>query len=210
MGWRDLIVTSQPSQTTKPEPIPGSFVNSVNFGTRTKKQFYLSLQESIQNPTPTGALTELTELPKPAGRVTSFVLRAVEPLTIELDGQTIAFDQWAVFTVTSDQAQRIVTQFPGKVEVLDLPPAPPAEPLQSGWLVCYRDRAGRLAGGCDDRQNGTVEQCQWDDAAWLVWLTNGDALPLRRIRSVGKTDATGRIVAAWTVREHGYDGEGRC
>jgi hypothetical protein len=33
-------------------------------------------------------------------------------------------------------------------------------------------------------------------------------MPLSQVRSVGQTDEAGQIVAAWTVREHGYDGQG--
>lgn len=43
----------------------------------------------------------------------------------------------------------------------------------------------------------------------MIALTNGESLPLGRIVSVGKTDAMGKVVAAWTVKQHGYDGEGR-
>jgi len=84
----------------------------------------------------------------------------------------------------------------------------PNPPLQPGWLVAYRDRQGVLCGGCDDRQHGTVQACQWDGNGWTLWLTDGQRMPLSMIRSVGQTDDTGQIVAAWTVREHGYDGEG--
>lgn len=38
---------------------------------------------------------------------------------------------------------------------------------------------------------------------WTVHLTDGQRLPLSSIRGVTKPDG-----AAWTVREHGYDGEG--
>jgi|CXWL01.1.fsa_nt_gi hypothetical protein len=79
-------------------------------------------------------------------------------------------------------------------------------PLQPGWLVVYRDRQGVLCGGCDDRQRGTVDDCQWEEKGWTVHLMDGQRLPLSIIRSVGQTDDVGRIVAAWTVREHGYDG----
>lgn len=82
----------------------------------------------------------------------------------------------------------------------------PMPPLQPGWLVCYRDRRGVLCGGCDDRQHGTVDECRWDGKEWTIHLTDGQRLPLFIIRSVGQTDCAGRIVAAWTVREHGYDG----
>lgn len=85
-------------------------------------------------------------------------------------------------------------------------PQSPMPPLQPGWLVCYRDRRGGLCGGCDDRQHGTVDKCRWEGNEWAVFLTDGQRLPLSIIRSVGQTDDAGRIVAAWTVREHGYDG----
>lgn len=93
-------------------------------------------------------------------------------------------------------------------------PSPVATPqpilqIRPGWLVAYRDRHGTLSGGCDDRKHGTVRECQWDGMAWTVLLTDGQWLPLTSIRSVGKTNGEGKIVAAWTVREHGYDGKGR-
>ena len=85
-------------------------------------------------------------------------------------------------------------------------PASPTPPLQPGWLVAYRNRQQLLCGGCDDRQHGTIQECRWDGAAWTVHLTDGQRLSLAGIRSVGKTDGEGELVAAWTVREHGYDG----
>lgn len=209
MGWRDLIVTSRPSQTANPEPGTGSFVNSVNFGTRDKRKFSLSIQESIQNPTHTEPLTELTELPKPASRWTPFVLQALAHLTLELDGHAIHLEPGAVFTATAEQAGGLLERFPTQLEMMILPPDLPVEPLQPGWLVCYRDRAGRLAGGCDDRANGTVQSCQWDGHAWTVHLTNGQRLPLSAVLSVAKTDDAGAVLSAWSVREHGYAGEGR-
>lgn len=81
-------------------------------------------------------------------------------------------------------------------------------PLLPGWLVAYRDQQGRLRGGCDDREHGTVAGCEWDGWTWIITLTNGDTLPIRQIASVGKTDRDGRVIAAWSVREHGFDGEG--
>ncbi len=84
----------------------------------------------------------------------------------------------------------------------------PEPPLQPGWLVAYRDRQGRLRGGCDEREAGTVHTCEWDGTGWTIRLTNGDALPLRLVVSVGKTDATGKTLAIWATRAHGYDGEG--
>ena len=82
----------------------------------------------------------------------------------------------------------------------------PTPPLQPGWLVAYRNRQQLLCGGCDDRQHGTIQECRWGGAAWTVHLTDGQWLSLAGIRSVGKTDGEGELVAAWTVREHGYDG----
>lgn len=84
----------------------------------------------------------------------------------------------------------------------------PTPPIAPGWLLTYRDQRGALCGGCDDRQRGTVEECRWEDKGWTVCLTDGQQLPLSIIRSVGKTDREGHIVAAWTVREHGFDGNG--
>lgn len=84
--------------------------------------------------------------------------------------------------------------------------ASPSPPLLPGWLVAYRDRQGVLCGGCDDRQHGTVQECRWSGAAWTVHLTDRQQLPLANIRSVGKTNGEGKLVAAWTVRECGYDG----
>ena len=84
----------------------------------------------------------------------------------------------------------------------------PIPPIRPGWLVAYRDQRGALCGGCDDRQHGTVQECRWKVEGWTVHLTDGQQLPLTNIRSVSKTDDAGKVVAAWTVREHGYDGEG--
>lgn len=85
----------------------------------------------------------------------------------------------------------------------------PVTPILPGWLVAYRYRQGRLCGGSDDRAHGTVKECRWDGIGWTVHLTDGQQMPLYLIRAVGKTDDTGQILAAWTVREHGADGNGR-
>jgi hypothetical protein len=92
---------------------------------------------------------------------------------------------------------------PSTTEVIDSPTAP----LQSGWLVAYWNRHGTLCGGCDDREHGTVDRCVWDGRSWSVCLTDGQRLPITAIGSVGQTDPTGRLVAAWTVRAHGLDGQ---
>jgi hypothetical protein len=84
----------------------------------------------------------------------------------------------------------------------------PDAPLQSGWLVVYRNQYGALYGGCDDRQHGTVDACRWEGNAWTLCLTDGQEMSLSQVRSVGQTDKAGQLVAAWTVKEHGYDGQG--
>lgn len=83
----------------------------------------------------------------------------------------------------------------------------PMPPLHRGWVVVYRDGRGLLRGGADERDLGTVTACTWDGRSWTVLLTNGDRLPLARVMAVSKTDHASRIVAAWTVRGCGYDGE---
>lgn len=135
-------------------------------------------------------------------------LQALAPLAIRFAGRVIQFEPGAVFTVTDNQAERILHAASGKVRAIVLSVDPPAEPLQPGWLVCYRDRHGVLCGGCVDRECGTVEACRWEGNGWTVSLTDGQRLPLSLIRSVGQTDSAGQLVAAWTVREHGYDGDG--
>jgi hypothetical protein len=128
-------------------------------------------------------------------------------LTIRLDGHILRLAPDAILTVTDTQAQRLLARAPGKVRLITLPPEPvgldgPLAPLRH-WLVSYRNPRGMLCGGCDDRQHGTVEECRWTAGGWTVHLTDGQQLPLTIIRGVTKPDGT-----AWTVREHGYDGEG--
>ena len=81
-------------------------------------------------------------------------------------------------------------------------------PLSPGWLVVYRDQRGTLRGGVDEREHGTVKECQWQGTGWFVVLISGESLPLSIIRAVGQTNGEGRLVAAWTVREHGLNGLG--
>lgn len=85
----------------------------------------------------------------------------------------------------------------------------PAPPLHPGWRVVYRNNSGRLCGGADDRLHGTVHRCLWEGNVWRLILTDGQRLPLRAITSVGKTDTSGCVVAAWDVRGAGINGEGR-
>lgn len=81
-------------------------------------------------------------------------------------------------------------------------------PIKAGWVVTYRDQAGKLCGGTDERVHGTVKECRWDAGRWMVCLTDGQQVPLSLVRAVSQTDEEGRTCSAWTVRDHGYDGEG--
>lgn len=137
-------------------------------------------------------------------------LRCREKLTLKFGGEIVRFDPGEVFTVTPNQAERVLAKFPGKLEVLTLPLDLPVEPLAPGWLVAYRDQAGRLRGGSDEREVGTVQGCEWTGSGWIVTLTNGETMPLRRIVSVGQTDAAGQVIAAWSTREHGLNGRGHA
>jgi hypothetical protein len=80
-------------------------------------------------------------------------------------------------------------------------------PLQPGWVIGYRDRFGTLRGGFDELQRSTVIECQFNGLTWMVRLSGGEEVDLRSIKSVAKTNDDGAVSAAWTVREHGYDGE---
>ena len=84
----------------------------------------------------------------------------------------------------------------------------PHPPLLPGWLVTYRNQTSTLCGGADDKAHGTVRECQWELGRWVAYLTDGQQLPLSVILAVAPTHPDGRIRAAWTVREHGYDGNG--
>lgn len=122
--------------------------------------------------------------------------RQPEPVPLQSPDTNPERDVLFEMPPTSPQAEEVTKE------------ASPTSPLAPGWLVAYRDRHGALCGGCDDRQHGTVQECRWRVGGWTVHLTDGQQLPLTNIRSVGKTDDAGNVVAAWTVREHGYDGEG--
>ena len=115
------------------------------------------------------------------------------------------------------RALRLLQKAPGRVRMVQPDPSPIAEnnhlsepprvpPLGSGWLVVYRDRTGTLRGGTDERDHGTVKECRWNGAGWLVALASGATLSLSSIRAVGQINEEGRLLAAWTVRDHGFDG----
>lgn len=93
-----------------------------------------------------------------------------------------------------------------RVETVCLPGGSPIPPIKNGWLVTYRGRDGRLAGGHEDRARGTVQACLWNGTSWTVCLTDGRRLPLLAVLAVAKTNSKGRICGSWSVREHGCDG----
>lgn len=107
---------------------------------------------------------------------------------------------------TEEKSSRVPHGAESVSSILAVASEEPSMPLSPGWVVAYRGTDGQLRGGYDDREAGTVSDCRWDGYSWTVHLRNGDGLPLSRVVSVGQTDRTGRIIAAWTVREHGYDG----
>lgn len=89
-----------------------------------------------------------------------------------------------------------------------IPPDPPASPLPLHCFVTYTDSQGRLCGGWDERNACTVKQCHGVGPDCRVELAKGGMIPLRAVRAVGSLNAEGRLIAAWSVREHGYDGNG--
>lgn len=108
----------------------------------------------------------------------------------------------------------------GRTSVLSVPlsdilaeklPAPsvatPATPvLSTRCFVTYLDSTGRLCGGWDERSACMVRQCHGLGSACQVELSSGVMISLRAVRAVGQLNDEGRLLAAWTVREHGYDG----
>ena len=144
------------------------------------------------------------------------LIEAVDhPIRYRFPGGEIRLEPGRPVEVEPVRAAKLLARAGEKVRAVDarssdvvLEPAGQTTPLQPGWLVVYRDRRGTLCGGCVDREHGTVQECRWEGNGWTVHLTDGQRLPLSLIRSVGQTDKAGQLVAAWTTREHGYDGEG--
>jgi hypothetical protein len=133
------------------------------------------------------------------------------------DGQEIQLCPGLPMEVPDAKARKLLQKLPKEVRAIEPMaecPAPvetdaPFAPLLPGWLVVYRGACGRLRGGDDERGAGTVKACIWDGQTWQVTVANGDVIPMTRITGVTKTDGAGRILAAWTVKDHRYDGEGR-
>jgi hypothetical protein len=144
------------------------------------------------------------------------LIEAVDhPIRYRFPGGEIRLEPGQPVEVEPERAAKLLARAGAKVRAVEAPssnvvvkPAGPTPPLHPGWLVAYRDRRGALCGGFDDRRHGTVQECRWEGNGWTVHLTDGQRLPLSIIRSVGQTDDAGQIVAAWTVQEHGADGNG--
>ena len=80
----------------------------------------------------------------------------------------------------------------------------------SSWLADHLSRPDeRLQGRDLDRDHGTVVASTYGAHGWTFTLTDGKTIPMQAVRGVAKTASYGQIVAAWTVRAHGLDGEGR-
>jgi hypothetical protein len=131
------------------------------------------------------------------------LIESLSPLLVRFRSREVHLEPGQPVRFSEEDGRKLLARAPGKVRCVT-----PEPPLQAGWLVVYRDRQGRLRGGCNERECGTVRECRWDDSGWTVILKNGEPLALGRILSVGKTDVNGKLIAAWTVREQGYDGEG--
>ncbi len=159
----------------------------------------------------------------------------VEPLvalTVRLPEGIRVLEPGQPVELTDEQTRKLLAKAPGKVQVTEPPlvspswkretveaplsteaipgAKPPASPIKPGWLVAYRGPGGKLRGGCDDREHGTVQTGERREAAWTFTLTDGTVLPARAIVSVAQVAQNGRIVAAWTVRNFGLDGERQC
>ncbi len=85
----------------------------------------------------------------------------------------------------------------------------PAPPIQPGWLVAYRGPDGRLRGGGDDQDHGTVQSAELGPDGWAFMMSDGKVIAGRAIVSVARVASDGPVVAAWTVQHHGFDGDGR-
>ena len=79
-------------------------------------------------------------------------------------------------------------------------------PIQPGGLVAYRGPDGKLRGGCDEREHGTIREARLGDTGWVFTVTDGTEIPARAIVSVAEVRPDGRVGAAWTVRHDGLDG----
>lgn len=125
------------------------------------------------------------------------LIEASIPLHVRLASGEVRLRPGRPVRFLDADGRKLLARAPGKVHCVT-----PEPPLQPGWLIVYnRNRHDRI-------HDGIVSRCEWDGRSWTVQLTSGTALPLGWVTSVGKTDASGQILAAWMVREHGHNGEG--
>lgn len=137
------------------------------------------------------------------------------PFTYKWPHGAIRFESGQVIDVPEDRALRIMVKAPGRlrpVQSTEPSVTPPRDgllipPIQSGWIVTYEDRHRKLCGGVVDRVRGTVQDCRREAGRWMVRLTDGQQIFLERIKAVGQSDAQGRLLAAWEVKRHGFNGE---
>jgi 3D (Asp-Asp-Asp) domain-containing protein len=80
-------------------------------------------------------------------------------------------------------------------------------PLEPGWSIAYRDQCGALRGGTDQGESAIVKQCIRAESGWKVILADKTVLPISSIVSVAQV-VDGHVVAAWTVRGHGWRPDG--
>lgn len=133
-------------------------------------------------------------------------LEVLQRLHIRRASGDLHFKAGAVADFPDEDAIWLILKAPGAVRPVPLPQNKmcemsgtfPESPLSLGWKVAFRDRRNLL-------HDGIVSRCQWTGMGWTI-LLNGTTIPLRSVTSVGKTDAAGMVLAAWTVREHGFDG----
>ncbi|MBX3350119.1 MAG: hypothetical protein KF747_15445 [Nitrospira sp.] len=131
------------------------------------------------------------------------LIESTVPLRVRMPTREVRLRPGEAVRFSESEGKKLLARVPDKVRCVT-----PEPPLQAGWLVCYRDQQDRLRGGYEEREAGTVAACEWSDSGrWIVIVLNGDRLPLWRIISVAKTDTQGRILGAWRVKEHGFDGE---
>ena len=65
-----------------------------------------------------------------------------------------------------------------------------ASTMEPGWLVAYHGPDGRLRGGCDDRDHGTIREERLSNAGSSVILTDGTVVPARAVYQSPSTEET--------------------
>ena len=106
------------------------------------------------------------------------------------------------------QTQKPQEQPPTPPAVVPSEPDPVADPsTMFPDLVAWRDELGRLQGGDEDRLKGTVKETVVGSDGFTFIMEDGTRVPERRVVSAARLNAQGKVVAAWSTRAHGIDGE---